>query len=99
MFAQDSRVRPPTVVDDTSSRIYFSPPGSSGSGGGFLSFVFSMCYNVVTSILQLVFAIFRTNVRPGKTFFQLTYLSYSLDNSRTLKNKINFLLSVLINYL
>ncbi|XP_033220467.1 FAS-associated factor 2 [Belonocnema kinseyi] len=64
MYAQDSRSRPPAVVDDTASRIYFSPPGSAAGGGGFLSYVFSMCYNLVTSILQLVFAIFRKNVRP-----------------------------------
>ncbi|XP_001606512.1 FAS-associated factor 2 [Nasonia vitripennis] len=63
MYAQDSRVRPPPVVDETSTRIYFSPPGSSG-GGGFFSYVFSLCYNLVTSILQLIFAIFRRNVRP-----------------------------------
>ncbi|XP_011312283.1 FAS-associated factor 2 [Fopius arisanus] len=64
MYAQDSRARPPAVVDDTNSRIYFSPAGSSASGGGFSSFVFSMCYNLVTSILHILFAIFRTNVRP-----------------------------------
>ncbi|KAK0175471.1 hypothetical protein PV327_009219 [Microctonus hyperodae] len=64
MFAQDTRYRPPAVVEDTSSRIYFNPPGSAGSGGGFLSSIFSMCYNLMTSILQLVFAIFRSNVRP-----------------------------------
>ncbi|XP_015113162.1 FAS-associated factor 2 [Diachasma alloeum] len=65
MYAQDSRARPPAVVDDTNSRIYFSPSGSSASGGGgFLSFIFSMCYNLVTSILHILFAIFRTNVRP-----------------------------------
>lgn len=66
MYAQDSRSRPPAVVDDMASRIYFSPPGGSGNGGGFLSFVFSMCYNFVTSILQLVFAVFRSDVRPGE---------------------------------
>ena len=66
MFAQDSRSRPPAVVDDMASRIYFSPAGGSGNNGGFLSFVFSMCYNFVTSILQLVLAVFRTDVRPGK---------------------------------
>lgn len=64
MYAQDSRSRPPAVVDDSTSRIYFSPPGTSAGGGGFLSYVFSMCYNLMTSILQLVFALFRTNVRP-----------------------------------
>ncbi|XP_011333890.1 FAS-associated factor 2 isoform X2 [Ooceraea biroi] len=64
MYAQDSRSRPPQVVDDSSSRIYFSYPGSSGGGGGLLSFIFSMCYNIVSSILQLVLAIFRRNVRP-----------------------------------
>ena len=63
MYAQDSRVRPPPVVDEATSRIYFSP-ASSGSGG-FLSYVISLCYNVVTSILQLIYAIFRRNVRPG----------------------------------
>lgn len=68
MYAQDSRVRPPPVVDETSARIYFSPPGSSG-GGGFFSYVFSLCYNVVTSILQLIFAMFRRNVRPGKIWY------------------------------
>lgn len=70
MYAQDSRSRPPAVVDDTASRIYFSSPGSAAGGGGFLSYVFSMCYNLVTSILQLVFAIFRKNVRPGTTSFR-----------------------------
>ncbi|XP_034939607.1 FAS-associated factor 2-B [Chelonus insularis] len=64
MYAQDLRSRPPAVFDDTSSRIYFNPSGSSGSSGGFLSLLFSMCYNLVTSILHLVFAIFQTNVRP-----------------------------------
>ncbi|KAL6430818.1 hypothetical protein ACFW04_006972 [Cataglyphis niger] len=64
MYAQDSRARPPQVVDDSSSRIYFSYPGSSGGGGGLLSYIFSMCYNIVSSILQLLFAIFRRNVRP-----------------------------------
>ncbi|XP_043270583.1 FAS-associated factor 2 [Venturia canescens] len=64
MFAQDSRSRPPAVVDDMASRIYFSPPGSPGAGGGFLSFVFNICYNFVTSILQLVFTVFRSDVRP-----------------------------------
>ncbi|XP_058808418.1 FAS-associated factor 2 [Phymastichus coffea] len=63
MYAQDARIRPPQVVDDTSSRIYFSPAGSSGSGG-FFSYIMSLCYNVFTSILQLIFAIFRRNVRP-----------------------------------
>ncbi|KAJ8683205.1 hypothetical protein QAD02_018997 [Eretmocerus hayati] len=63
MYAQDARVRPPPVVDETSSRIYFSPAGNAGSGG-FFSYVLSFCYNVVTSILQLIFAIFRKNVRP-----------------------------------
>lgn len=66
MYAQDSRSRPPQVVDDSSSRIYFNYPGSSGGGGGLLSYILSMCYNIVSSILQLVFAIFRTNVRPGE---------------------------------
>lgn len=65
MYAQDSRSRPPQVVDDSSSRIYFNYPGSSGGGGGILSYILSMCYNIVSSILQLVLAIFRTNVRPG----------------------------------
>ncbi|XP_020283243.1 FAS-associated factor 2-A isoform X2 [Pseudomyrmex gracilis] len=63
MYAQDSHARPPQVVDD-SSRIYFSYPGSSGGGGGILSYIFSMCYNIVSSILQLLFAIFRRNVKP-----------------------------------
>lgn len=73
MFAMDSRSRPPAVVDDTSSRIYFNPSGASGSsgGGGFLSFVYSMCYSLVTSILQIFFAIFRPNVRPGKNKNQI----------------------------
>lgn len=65
MYAQGSRVRPPPVIEDTyTSRFYFSPVGSSG-GGGFFSYVLSFCYNVMTSILQLIFAIFRKNVRPG----------------------------------
>ncbi|XP_015598638.1 FAS-associated factor 2 [Cephus cinctus] len=65
MYAQDSRSRPPPVVDDTGSRIYFSPAGSSGgAAGGLLSYVFSMCYHLVSGILQLVLAIFRSNVRP-----------------------------------
>lgn len=68
MYAQDSRSRPPQVVDDSSSRIYFSYPESSGAGGGLLSFIFSICYNIVSSILQLVLAIFRRNVRPGRWY-------------------------------
>ena len=76
MYAQDSRSRPPTVVDDTTSRIYFSQPGSSAGGGGILSYVFSMCYNLVSSILQLVFAIFRTNVRPGTILFTKKFIIF-----------------------
>ncbi|XP_011497532.1 PREDICTED: FAS-associated factor 2 [Ceratosolen solmsi marchali] len=63
MYAQDTRVRPPPVVDETSSRIYFSPTGSSGNGG-FFSYMLSFCYNIVTSIFKLLFAIFRRNIRP-----------------------------------
>lgn len=65
MYAQDSRSRPPLVVDNSSSRIYFNRAGSSSGGsGGLLPYFFSMCYNIVSSILQLVFAIFRSEVRP-----------------------------------
>lgn len=64
MYAQDSRSRPPQVVDDSSSRIYFNYSGNSGGSGGFISYIFSMCYNIVSSIIQLVFSIFRTGVRP-----------------------------------
>ncbi|XP_012270330.1 FAS-associated factor 2 [Orussus abietinus] len=64
MYAQDSRARPPQVVDESSSRIYFGPPGGSGSGGGFFSYTISLCYNLVASIIQLLFAIFGTNARP-----------------------------------
>lgn len=67
IYAQDSRSRPPPVVDDTVSRIYFGPPGSSSSGGGFLSYIFSVCYNIVTNTLQLILAFFRSNVRPVST--------------------------------
>lgn len=66
MYAQDSRARPPQVVDETSSRIYFSYPGSAGGGGGIVSYFLSMCYNVVSGLLQLLFALFRRNLRPGK---------------------------------
>lgn len=61
MYAQDARSRPPQVIDDNSSKIYFNYPGSSNSGGGFISYIYSMCYNLIRSILQLIF---RTNVRP-----------------------------------
>ncbi|KAL2716093.1 FAS-associated factor 2-A isoform X1 [Vespula squamosa] len=65
MYAQDSRSRPPQVVDDSSSRIYFNhASSSSGGGGGLLPYIFSMCYNIVWSILQLGLAIFRSEVRP-----------------------------------
>ncbi|KAG7198715.1 hypothetical protein KM043_001706 [Ampulex compressa] len=64
MYAQDSRSRPPQVVDDSSSRIYFNYAGSPGGGGGLLSYIFSMCYNLISSVLQLIFAIFRADVRP-----------------------------------
>ncbi|KAI4502289.1 hypothetical protein M0802_002971 [Mischocyttarus mexicanus] len=65
MYAQDSRSRPPQVVDDSSSRIYFNHAAGSSSGrGGLLPYIFSMCYNIVSSILQLVLAIFRSEVRP-----------------------------------
>ncbi|XP_014236686.1 FAS-associated factor 2 [Trichogramma pretiosum] len=63
MYAQDSRLRPPTVVDEANARIYFSPEGSPNSGG-FFSYLMSLCYNVVTSIFQLIFTLFRRNVRP-----------------------------------
>ncbi|XP_012226037.1 FAS-associated factor 2 [Linepithema humile] len=64
MYAQDSRARPPQVVDETSSRIYFSYPGSASGGGGVVSYFLSMCYNVVSGLLQLLFALFRRNLRP-----------------------------------
>ncbi|XP_066584165.1 FAS-associated factor 2 [Prorops nasuta] len=64
MYAQDSRSRPPQVVDDTGSRIYFNHSGNSGGSGGLLSYIFTTCYNIVSSILQLIFAIFRSDVRP-----------------------------------
>ena len=65
MYAQDARARPPPVVEDSNSRIYFSASEGSNSSGGIFSYVMSFCYNFVTSILQFIFAIFRRNVRPG----------------------------------
>ncbi|XP_076291832.1 fas-associated factor 2 [Lasioglossum baleicum] len=64
MYAQDSRSRPPQVVDDSSSRIYFNYSGSSGGSGSNLSYIFSLIYKRVISILQLVLSIFRGNARP-----------------------------------
>ncbi|XP_014214246.1 FAS-associated factor 2 [Copidosoma floridanum] len=64
MYAQDSRVRPPPVVDESNSRIYFTSAGSTGGGGFFSTYILPFCYNLMTSILQLIFAIFRRNVRP-----------------------------------
>ncbi|XP_076633643.1 fas-associated factor 2 [Colletes latitarsis] len=64
MFAQDSRLRPPQVVDDSNSRIYFHYSGSSGGSGSYLWYIFSLCYERVISIIQLVLSIFRGNVRP-----------------------------------
>lgn len=66
MYAQDSRSRPPQVVDDSSSRIYFNhASSSSGGGGGLLPYIFSMCYNIIWSILQLGLALFRSEDRPS----------------------------------
>lgn len=69
MYAQDSRARPPPVVEDSSSRIYFTSPGGPSSDKGLLSYMMSLCYNFMTSILQFFFAIFRRNVRPGNLVF------------------------------
>lgn len=51
---------------EMTSRIYFNPPASGRNVAGFLSFVFNVSYSFVTSFLQLVFAMFQTNGRPGK---------------------------------
>ncbi|XP_031849459.1 fas-associated factor 2 [Nomia melanderi] len=64
MYAQDSRSRPPQVVDDSSSRIYFHYSESSSGSGSYLSYIFSFFYERVISILQLVLSIFRGNARP-----------------------------------
>ncbi|XP_012239217.1 FAS-associated factor 2 [Bombus vosnesenskii] len=64
MYAQDSRSRPPQVVDDSSSRIYFHYSGSPSGRGSYLWYIFSLCYERVISILQLLLSIFRRNVRP-----------------------------------
>ncbi|KZC06971.1 PREDICTED: FAS-associated factor 2 [Dufourea novaeangliae] len=64
MYAQDSRSRPPQVVDDSSSRIYFHYSGSSSGSGSYLWYIFSLCYERVISILQLVLSIFRGNAGP-----------------------------------
>ncbi|KOX79838.1 FAS-associated factor 2-B [Melipona quadrifasciata] len=64
MYAQDSRSRPPQVVDDSSSRIYFHYSGSPNGRGSYLWYIFSLCYERVISILQLLLSIFRRNVRP-----------------------------------
>ncbi|KAK9301245.1 hypothetical protein QLX08_006326 [Tetragonisca angustula] len=64
MYAQDSRSRPPQVVDDSSSRIYFHYSGSPNGRGSYLWYIFSFCYERVISILQLLLSIFRRNVRP-----------------------------------
>ncbi|XP_076669923.1 fas-associated factor 2 [Andrena cerasifolii] len=64
MYAQDSRLRPPQVVDDSSSRIYFHYSESPSGSGSYLWYIFSLCYERVISILQLVLSIFRGNVRP-----------------------------------
>lgn len=42
MYAQDSRSRPPQVVDDSSSRIYFHYSGSSNGRGSYLVYLFIM---------------------------------------------------------
>lgn len=65
MYAQDSRARPPPVVEDASSRIYFGQPGGSGITGGGGSYLFNFFYNIIANIFQVIFALFRTNVRPG----------------------------------
>ncbi|CAK9814691.1 FAS-associated factor 2-B [Anthophora plagiata] len=64
MYAQDSRSRPPQVVDDSSSRIYYDYSGSSSGRGSYLWYIFAVCYERVISILQLLLSIFRRNVRP-----------------------------------
>ncbi|XP_029048970.1 fas-associated factor 2 [Osmia lignaria lignaria] len=64
MYAQDSRSRPPQVVDDSNSRIYFHYAGSSSGSGSYLWYIFSLCYERVIRILQLLLSIFRRNVRP-----------------------------------
>ena len=64
MYAQDSRVRPPPVVDESNSRVYYSPARNSGSGG-FFSFLIPFCYNFVAQIFQFIFSIFRRTPRPG----------------------------------
>ncbi|XP_012154417.1 fas-associated factor 2 isoform X2 [Megachile rotundata] len=64
MYAQDSRSRPPQVVDDSNSRIYFHYSGSSSGSGSYLWYIFSLCYERVIRILQLLLSIFRRNVRP-----------------------------------
>ncbi|XP_076763801.1 fas-associated factor 2 [Xylocopa sonorina] len=64
MYAQDSRSRPPQVVDDSTSGIYFHFSGSSSGRGSYLWYIFSLCYERVISILQLLLSIFRRNVRP-----------------------------------
>ncbi|XP_017890444.1 FAS-associated factor 2 [Ceratina calcarata] len=64
MYAQDSRSRPPQVVDDSSSRIYFHFSGGSSDRNSYLWYIFSLCYERVISILQLLLSIFGRNVRP-----------------------------------
>lgn len=79
MYAQDSRSRPPQVVDDSSSRIYFHYSGSSNGRGSYLWYIFSLCYERVISILQLLLSIFRRNVRPGMFQF-IDYNDYNYNN-------------------
>lgn len=64
MYAQDSRSRPPQVVDDSNSRIYFHYSGSPSGRGSYLWYIFSLCYERVISILQILLSIFRRNGRP-----------------------------------
>ncbi|XP_046749059.1 FAS-associated factor 2 [Diprion similis] len=64
MYAQDSRSRPPPVIDDTGFRIYFNPPNTSDNGGGLFSYIYTLWCNIVSSIGQLLLAIFRSDIRP-----------------------------------